>query len=78
MNEQRQGMDQINAAVAQLDSLTQQNAALVEEVSASALGLNEKAQEVANSVSVFRLAGQAGQALPDAVALRKAAKAARA
>ena len=75
MNEQRQGMDQINAAVAQLDSLTQQNAALVEQVSASALGLNDKAQEVANSVSVFRLQGQAGQALPDAVALRKAAKA---
>ncbi|WP_349742555.1 methyl-accepting chemotaxis protein [Roseateles cavernae] len=78
MNEQRQGMDQINAAVAQLDSLTQQNAALVEQVSASALGLNDKAQEVANSVSVFRLQGQAGQALPDAVALRKAAKAAKA
>jgi aerotaxis receptor len=76
MNEQRQGMDQINAAVAQLDSLTQQNAALVEEVSASALGLNEKAQEVANSVSVFRLQGQGMQALPDAVALRKASKAA--
>ncbi|MCX2861448.1 methyl-accepting chemotaxis protein [Paucibacter sp. PLA-PC-4] len=77
MNEQRQGMDQINAAVAQLDSLTQQNAALVEQVSASALGLNDKAQEVANSVSVFRLQGQAGLALPDAVALRKVAKAAR-
>jgi aerotaxis receptor len=78
MNEQRQGMDQINAAVAQLDTLTQQNAALVEEVSASALGLNEKAQEVANSVSVFRLHGQASAAPPDAVALRRAAKAAKA
>jgi aerotaxis receptor len=78
MNEQRQGMDQINAAVAQLDSLTQQNAALVEEVSASALGLNEKAQEVANSVSVFRLQGQGMQALPDAVALRKASKTSKA
>ena len=78
MNEQMSGMDQINAAVAQLDSLTQQNAALVEQVSAAALGLNEKAQEVANSVSVFRLQGQAGEALPDAVALRRAAKAARA
>ncbi|WP_371816431.1 methyl-accepting chemotaxis protein [Roseateles sp. DAIF2] len=78
MNEQMQGMDQINASVAQLDSLTQQNAALVEQVSAAALGLNEKAQEVANSVSVFRLQGQAGEAPPDAVALRRAAKLARA
>ena len=75
MNEQMAGMNQINSAVAQLDSLTQQNAALVEEVSASALGLNEKAQEVANSVSVFRLQGQASGLPPtDAVALRRAAK----
>jgi len=74
MNEQMAGMNQINTAVAQLDTLTQQNAALVEEVSASALGLNEKAQEVADSVSVFRLQGQATMALPDAVALRRAAK----
>lgn len=77
MREQMQGMDQINAAVAQLDSLTQQNAALVEEVSAAAMGLNEKAQEVANSVGVFRLQGQAANTLPEAVALRRAAKAAR-
>jgi len=74
MNEQMAGMNQINTAVAQLDTLTQQNAALVEEVSASALGLNEKAQEVADSVSVFRLQGQTTMALPDAVALRRAAK----
>jgi len=74
MNEQMSGMNQINTAVAQLDTLTQQNAALVEEVSAAALGLNEKAQEVANSVSVFRLQGQAMTAPPDAVALRRAAK----
>ncbi|MDN3544141.1 methyl-accepting chemotaxis protein [Kinneretia asaccharophila] len=78
MHEQMQGMDQINAAVSELDSLTQQNAALVEEVSAAAMGLNEKAQEVADSVGVFRLLGQAADALPDAVALRRAAKAARA
>ncbi len=78
MREQMQGMDQINTAVAQLDSLTQQNAALVEEVSAAAMGLNEKAQEVANSVGVFRLQGQAAEALPEAVALRRAAKATRA
>jgi aerotaxis receptor len=78
MHEQMQGMDQINAAVSELDSLTQQNAALVEQVSAAAMGLNEKAQEVADSVGVFRLLGQAADALPDAVALRRAAKAARA
>jgi aerotaxis receptor len=76
MREQMNGMDQINAAVAQLDTLTQQNAAMVEEVSASALGLNQKAQEVADSVSVFKLKGDARSQANQAVALRRQAKAA--
>jgi len=75
MGEQMLGVEQINSAVAQLDTLTQQNAALVEEVSASAMGLNEQAQAVEDSVSVFRLRGHEQRAAPDAVALRRAAKA---
>jgi len=75
MGEQMLGVEQINSAVAQLDTLTQQNAALVEEVSASAIGLNEQAQAVEDSVSVFRLRGHEQRAAPDAVALRRAAKA---
>ena len=75
MNEQMLGVEQVNQAVAELDTMTQQNAALVEEVSASATGLTDKAQEVADSVSVFRLNDAPGtRPTPNAVALRKAAK----
>ncbi|WP_397534323.1 methyl-accepting chemotaxis protein [Roseateles sp.] len=77
MNEQMRGIDQINEALAQLDSLTQQNAALVEEVAASAMGLNDKAQEVADAVGVFRVDEHSGAGASDAVALRRAAKAPR-
>ena len=48
-----------------MDSLTQQNAALVEEIAASATALNGRAAEVAESVSVFRL----GRAMPRQQAL---------
>ena len=76
MREQMLGVQQINQAVADMDSLTQQNAALVEEIAASATALNGRAGEVAESVSVFRLQGDpAVSTAPDAVALRKANKA---
>ena len=75
MQEQMLGVTQINQAVADMDSLTQQNAALVEEIAASASALNGRAAEVAESVSVFRLQGDgASQSQGQAVALRKAAK----
>jgi aerotaxis receptor len=77
MKEQMLGVTQINQAVAEMDNMTQQNAALVEEIAASATTLRDQAGEVADSVSVFRLQG-AGQPQPDAVSLRKAAKAASA
>ncbi|HSI46934.1 MAG TPA: methyl-accepting chemotaxis protein [Ideonella sp.] len=78
MSEQMLGVGQINQAVAEMDTMTQKNAALVEEIAASASTLNGRAGEVADSVGVFRLKGQAGTAAtaPAAAALRKAAKAA--
>ena len=78
MQEQMLGVNQVNQAVSDMDSLTQKNAALVEEIAASATTLRDKAGEVASSVSVFQLKGgakSAGVAAPDAVALRKAMKA---
>ncbi|WP_374430595.1 methyl-accepting chemotaxis protein [Ideonella dechloratans] len=78
MQEQMLGVNQINQAVSDMDSLTQKNAALVEEIAASASTLRDKAGEVASSVSVFQLKGGAkstGVPAPDAVALRKAMKA---
>lgn len=53
--EQSAGIHQINQAVAQMDQVTQQNAALVEEAAAAAESLKEQAIALANVVSVFRL-----------------------
>ncbi|NDY90675.1 methyl-accepting chemotaxis protein [Ideonella livida] len=75
MNEQLLGVSQINQAVSDMDGMTQKNAALVEEIAASASELETKAREVANAVAVFRLEhGETGQATGDAVALRRQAK----
>ena len=53
--EQSQGIDQINQAIADMDSVTQQNAALVEEAAAAASSMRTQAEQLAHSVSVFRL-----------------------
>ncbi len=54
-NEQSRGIEQINIAVAQMDSVTQQNAALVEEASAAAHSLKEQSQLLKQAVAVFKL-----------------------
>ncbi|MDO9133585.1 MAG: methyl-accepting chemotaxis protein [Hydrogenophaga sp.] len=53
--EQSQGIGQVNAAVSQLDQMTQQNAALVEESAAAAESLKDQASRLAEVVRVFRL-----------------------
>jgi methyl-accepting chemotaxis protein len=53
--EQSTGIDQINMAVGQMDTVTQQNAALVEEAAAAAASLQEQAAGLAEVVSVFRM-----------------------
>jgi aerotaxis receptor len=53
--EQALGIAQVNEAVTQLDTVTQQNAALVEESAASAAELNSSATTVARSIQVFKL-----------------------
>ena len=54
--EQSQGIGQIGDAVAQLDQVTQQNAALVEESAAAAESLKHQAASLAQTVAVFKLA----------------------
>jgi methyl-accepting chemotaxis protein-1 (serine sensor receptor) len=54
--EQTTGIEQVNQAVAQMDQVTQQNAALVEEAAAAAGALEEQAQKLKGVVSVFTLA----------------------
>ena len=55
-SEQSSGLGEINLAVTDLDRMTQQNAALVEESAAAAESLKEQAQRLASVVSTFRLA----------------------
>ena len=54
--EQSTGIEQIGLAVAQMDEVTQQNAALVEQAAAAASSLDEQAARLRAAVSVFRLA----------------------
>ncbi len=54
--EQSTGIEQINEAVTQMDDVTQQNAALVEQAAAAAQALEEQADELRRAVSVFRVA----------------------
>ena len=54
-HEQRDGIGQINTAVGHLDTVTQQNAALVEESAAAAQSLRQQAQRLAQAVSVFKV-----------------------
>jgi methyl-accepting chemotaxis protein len=52
---QSSGIGDVNAAIGQMDDITQQNAALVEQASAAAASLQEQAEHLAKVVSVFRL-----------------------
>jgi len=55
-SEQSDGIGQVNTAVTQLDQMTQQNAALVEESTAAAESLRTQAQRLAQALAGFRLA----------------------
>ena len=49
-------MAQVGQAVSQIDQVTQQNAALVEELAAAAASLKHQAQQLVQAVAVFKLA----------------------
>ncbi|MEA5098262.1 MAG: methyl-accepting chemotaxis protein, partial [Burkholderiaceae bacterium] len=61
--EQSDGIEQVNQAVIQMDQVTQQNAALVEEAAAAAESLQDQAANLVQVVSVFRT-GQSAAAVP--------------
>ena len=56
-NEQSSGIAHVNQAIGNLDQMTQQNAALVEESAAAAESLREQASQLAQAVSVFKTSG---------------------
>ncbi|WP_288410830.1 methyl-accepting chemotaxis protein [uncultured Herbaspirillum sp.] len=53
--EQTNGIEQINLAITQMDQVTQQNAALVEQAAAAAASMQDQAGRLAQMVSIFRL-----------------------
>ena len=61
--EQSHGIGQVNDAITQMDQVTQQNAALVEQAAAAAGALEEQARALETAVSTFKVAGAEVQAL---------------
>ncbi|MEN5162896.1 MULTISPECIES: methyl-accepting chemotaxis protein [Achromobacter] len=60
--EQSSGIGQVNQAVAQMDTVTQQNAALVEEAAAAAASMQEQAGRLAQEVRRFKVDASSGSA----------------
>jgi methyl-accepting chemotaxis protein len=58
--EQGNGIEQINMAVTQMDDTTQQNAALVEQTAAASASLQDQAQMLVKSISIFTLGNEDG------------------
>ncbi|MFN4359243.1 MAG: methyl-accepting chemotaxis protein [Hylemonella sp.] len=74
-SEQSQGVAQVGEAITSMDQTTQQNAALVEEMAAAASSLKTQAQDLVQTVAVFRLAGNTGQTAPASAVAAPAAPA---
>jgi uncharacterized phage infection (PIP) family protein YhgE len=54
-HEQQSGIEQVNQAIIQMDQVTQQNAALVEQAAAASAAMQDQARNLANVVSMFKL-----------------------
>ena len=67
-HEQSDGIEQINQAIVQMDEVTQQNAALVEQAAAAAQSLQEQSVRLSETVGVFKLSSNDA---PRAQATRK-------
>ncbi|MFD2365576.1 methyl-accepting chemotaxis protein [Pseudoduganella sp. GCM10020061] len=71
--EQSVGIDQVNAAIVEMDDATQQNAALVEQAAAAAASLREQADRLEQLVGTFTVAAEPHQRASAPVARRHAA-----
>ncbi|OBV36971.1 methyl-accepting chemotaxis protein [Janthinobacterium psychrotolerans] len=67
--EQSQGISQIGEAVQQMDQVTQENAALVEQMAAAGIGLKNRAGQLLQTVAVFQLSAERAPARPAATAI---------
>ncbi len=75
--EQSAGIDQVNHAVMQMDEMTQQNAALVEEAAAAARAMHERAEALQRQMTFFRLDDGRAAAAPSGAAAPRVAQAPR-
>jgi methyl-accepting chemotaxis protein len=80
--EQSAGIEQVNLSIIEMDGMTQQNAALVEQAAAAFQSLQDQAAELQRVVSIFKLeegmeAAAAGETAPAAPATAASAPAAR-
>ena len=71
--EQSTGIEEVNRAITQMDEMTQQNAALVEQAAAAAESMEEQAENLARVVSAFKLEAQASSSGTRSTTIRKAA-----
>jgi methyl-accepting chemotaxis protein len=68
--EQADGIAEVNRAVGQMDDMTQQNAALVEQAAAAAASLHEQTVNLARAVSIFRIEDGQDDVAPAAIERR--------
>jgi methyl-accepting chemotaxis protein len=73
--EQSTGLSEVNSAVNQMDQVTQQNAAMVEETNAASATLATEAGRLRELIANFRLSGDVNAGSADAAALRRTASA---
>jgi methyl-accepting chemotaxis protein I, serine sensor receptor len=70
--EQSTGIEQVNQAVSQMDQVTQQNAALVEEASAAAQSVAEQTRALREAAAIFKVGGNEAGATPLVAAVKQA------
>ncbi len=58
-NEQQDGIEQVNVAITQMDGITQENAALVEQAAAAAASMQDQAMQLSRLVETFKLTASA-------------------
>jgi methyl-accepting chemotaxis protein len=77
-SEQSTGIEQVNVAVTQMDEVTQQNAALVEQATAAAQSMADQADSLKAAVSIFKVESRSQPAgAPVAAAARTPARGAK-
>jgi methyl-accepting chemotaxis protein len=62
--EQASGTDQINSSIQQLNHVIQQNAGAAEEISSTSQELSSQADELLKTISIFKVNGNGGTAVP--------------